>query len=94
MAFHVLLLRESIWLLPVVPFIVDWLYFNAPLAGALVVFQILIYQNLIISVFTPGMHYLPTFVVLEGTNFAVLGTMAVISLNRIMRPYWWRRSSG
>jgi hypothetical protein len=94
MAFHVLLLRESIWLLPVVPFIVAWLYFNAPLAGALVYFQILLYQNLMISVFTPGMHYLPTFVVLEGTNFAVLGTMAVIGLNRVMAPYWWRRSSG
>jgi hypothetical protein len=94
MACHVLLLRESIWLLPLVPCIVGWLYLKAPLAGALVFFQILIYQNLVISVFTPGMDYLPTFVVLEGTNFAVLGAIAVIGLNRLMAPYWWRRSSG
>ena len=70
MACHVLLLRESIWLLPLVPSIVGWLYFKAPLAGALVFFQILIYQNLVISVFSPGMDYMPTFIVLEGTNFA------------------------
>ena len=94
MACHVLLLRESIWLLPLVPSIVGWLYLKAPLAGALVFFQILIYQNLIISVFSPGMDYMPTFVVLEGTNFAVLGAIAVIGLSRLMAPYWWRRSSG
>jgi hypothetical protein len=87
MACHVLLLRESIWLRPLVPFIVGWLYLKAPLPGALVFFQILVYQNLIILVFPPEMDYLPTFFVLEGTNFAVLGTIAVIGLSRLMAPY-------
>jgi hypothetical protein len=94
MVFHVLLVRESVWLLPLVPSLVGWLYLKAPLSGALVFFQILIYQNLIVSVFTPGMDYQPTFVVLEGTNFAVLATLAVIALNRLMSPYWWRQSRG
>ncbi len=48
MACHVLQLRENIWLLPLVPSIVGWLYLKAPLAGALVFFQMLVYQNLII----------------------------------------------
>ena len=49
-------------------------------------FQILIYQNLIISLLSPGMDYQPTYVMLEGTNFVVLCTIAMIALNRLRTP--------
>ena len=88
---HVLLVKESVYLFPVIPFLLGWLYLNAPLTGAVVYFQVLIYQNLIVSIFSPGMEYSPTYVMLGGTNFVALATMAVIAFNRLTVPYWWNR---
>jgi hypothetical protein len=88
-AAHVLLVRESVWLYPVVPLVLAWLYSNAPLTGALVFFQFLIYQNIIISLFSPGMDYMPAYVMLEGSNFATLCILSIIALNRLTTPYWW-----
>jgi hypothetical protein len=94
MVMHVLLVRESVWLFPLAPLLLGWLYLNAPLAGALVFFQILIYQNLIVSIFSPGMDYMPTYVSLGGTNFIALCVIAVIAMNRLMTPHWWQKSRG
>lgn len=91
MALHVMLVKESIYLFPVIPALAAWLYYNAPLAGAVVYFQILIYQNWMVSIFSPGMDYSPTYVMLGGTNFAVLATIAMIAFNRLTAPYWWNR---
>src|ERR1044072_1804072 len=83
LALHVLLVKESIYLFPVIPALAAWLYYNAPFAGVLVYFQILIYQNLMVSIFSVGMDYSPTYVMLGGTNFAVLATIAMIAFNRL-----------
>jgi hypothetical protein len=90
MVCHVLLVRDNIWLVPIVPLIVGWLYLNAPLSGLIVYFQILIYQNLIVSIFSPGMEYQPTYVTLLGTNFAVLSVIALIALYQLTAPHWQR----
>jgi hypothetical protein len=92
LAFHVLLVCESIWLFPIVPLIGAWLYAREPLAGILVYFQFLIYQNLMTSLFSPGMAYQPTYVMLGGTNFLALCLIAPIALNRLIAPYWWRET--
>ena len=94
MVVHVLFVRQSVWLFPVAPLLLGWVYLNAPLAGALVFFQILIYQNLIVSLFSPGMDYMPTYVSLGGTNFVALCVIAVIAMNRLMTSYWWQKSRG
>jgi hypothetical protein len=94
---HILLVRESIWLFPVALAALAWLYANAPLAGLTVYFQILLYQNLLIAVFSPGMPYMPympDFVALQGTNFIALAVVAVIALNRLLTPSWSGRVGG
>ncbi len=91
LACHILLAKESIWVFPVAVAALAWLYANAPLAGLAVYFQILLYLNVLISVFSPGMSYMPNFVALQGTNFAALAMMAVIALNRLLTPTWRAR---
>lgn len=94
LACHVLLVKESIWLFPVAIVALAWLYANAPLVGLAVYFQILLYQNLLISIFSPGMSYMPNFVALQGTNFIALAVMAAIALNRLLTPTWRARVGG
>jgi hypothetical protein len=92
MASHVLLVKQSIWLFPVMPIVLVWLYVNAPLAGLLVYFQLLLYQNCIISLLADGIEQ-QSFVVLEGTNFIALGLLAAVAWLRL----WglpWRRTMG
>ncbi|HJS83962.1 MAG TPA: hypothetical protein VJ779_00700 [Acetobacteraceae bacterium] len=91
---HILLVKESIWLFPLALAALAWLYANAPLAGLAAYFQILLYQNLLISIFSPGMTYSPNFVALQGTNFIALAVMAVIAANRLLTPTWRGRVGG
>jgi hypothetical protein len=94
LTFHIVLVRESIWLFPVVMAVLIWLYSNAPLAGLIVYFQILLYQNVLISIFSPGMQYMPDFVALQGTNFVALSVIAIVALSRLMTPSWRFRVGG
>ncbi len=94
LACHVLLVKQSIWMFPVALAALAWLYANAPLAGLTVYFQILLYQNIAIAVFSPSMKYMPDFVALQGTNFVALAVMAVIALNRLLTPSWRARVGG
>jgi hypothetical protein len=91
---HVLLVKSSIWLFPVAPILLGWLYLRSPLSGATVFFQILVYQNLIVSIFSPGMDYRPTWEALEGTNFVALCVIALAAFSRLLTPHWWRQWSG
>lgn len=85
---HALLVKQSLLLTPLMLIGVGWLYANAPLAGITTYLQILFYQNWIIGFFTNGMPREPTFVVLQGTNFAVLLIMACIGWTRLALPAW------
>lgn len=67
---------------PVSMALLGWLYGNAPLAGVLVFFQILLYQNFFISIFSPGMAR-TVFEALQGTNFVAISLMAAIAFTRL-----------
>ena len=88
MTCHALLVKQSLLLTPLLVIGIGWLYANAPLAGITVYLQILFYQNWIIGFFTDGMPREPTFVVLQGTNFAVLLVMAGTGWTRLALPEW------
>jgi len=90
LASHILLVKQSVWLLPVAIIGVAWLYANAPLAGLIVYLQFLIYQNWVIGLLAYGMEREPTFVILQGTNFAALVVMAMIAWLRLSVPLWSR----
>ena len=88
MASHVLLVKQSVFLAPLMFLVLGWLYANAPLAGLIVWLQILIYQNWIIGLLSQGMAKDPTFTVLQGTNFVSLVIMAMIAWSRVTAPAW------
>ncbi len=86
MAAHVVLSAESLLLYPLIVGFIGWLYYRAPLAGVIVFFQVLIYQNLIISVYSSNLD--PTqFTALQGTNFVLLAVLGAVSALRL----WPRR---
>lgn len=86
---HVILVKQSVLFFPVTLCLLCWIYLNAPLAGLLACFQILIYQNWVISLFSPDMAPF-TFTILQGTNFATAVMLATIAASRLMMPPWKR----
>lgn len=65
-----------------------WLYYKAPLAGLLVFFQWLIYQNWIVSLLSVGMEY-STYSALQGSSFAALVLLAAVAFFRLpLQPRW------
>jgi hypothetical protein len=49
LAYHVFLVKQSVAFVVAMPLVLAVLYTNAPLAGSLVYFQLLIYQNIMIA---------------------------------------------
>jgi hypothetical protein len=91
---HVILSKLSVVpFFPVALLVLGWLYYKAPLAGLLVFFQLLIYQNWAISILSIGMDY-STFTVLQGSSFAALVLMAGISFNRLVSSRRWHHLNG
>jgi hypothetical protein len=78
---------------PVALVALGWLYHKAPLAGLLVFFQWLIYQNWVLSILSVGMDY-STFTALQGSSFAALALLAGISLIRLTSSKKWRHING
>jgi hypothetical protein len=83
MVSHVLLVRVSLAFYPLVILLTGWLYARASLAAVLVFFQMLLYQNLIISIFDQNIDPV-SFAALQGTNFFVLMTMALVAGMRLL----------
>src|SRR5689334_13385865 len=77
LAYHAFLVKQSLAFVMVMPILLAILYTNAPLAGLLVYFQFLIYQNLMIALAAVGMRSM-NFTVLLGTNFLAITLMAGI----------------
>jgi hypothetical protein len=90
---HVVLSKLSIVAFPIALLVLCWLYHKAPLAGLLVFFQVLIYQNWVVSILSVGMDY-TTLTTLQGSSFATLVLMAGISFNRLMSSRKWRHLDG
>ena len=88
LASHIILTRQSVVLFPLTLLAIGWLYARAPLAGVAVFFQFLIYQNWMISLFVNGMDREPTFVLLQGTNFAILMLMGAVAWIRLYQSRW------
>ena len=81
---HVFLSKVSLFLFFPLPLIVlGAVYYKARLAGLLLFFQFLIYQNWIISILSDGMDY-NTYMTLLGSSFAALVVLSAISLTRLM----------
>jgi len=93
LAYHVFLVKQSIAFVVVMPALLAVLYTNAPLAGLLVYFQFLIYQNFIISLAAPNMPTL-NFTILQGTNFLAVTLMAGIGAGRLFLPPWRQETRG
>jgi hypothetical protein len=93
LAYHVFLVKQSVAFVVVMPVLLAALYTNAPLAGLLVYFQFLIYQNFIIALAVPGMTHL-NFTVLQGTNFLAITLMAGIGAGRLFLPPWRQETKG
>lgn len=94
LAGHVVLSKLSIVpFYPVGLLVLCWLYHKAPLAGLLVFFQWLIYQNWVLSILSVGMDY-TTFTALQGSSFAALVLMAGISFSRLTSLKRWRHLNG
>jgi hypothetical protein len=80
--FHVVLVKLSLIFFPIVVGLIGWLFARASLAGLVVFIQTLLYQNIIISIFSTDMDY-QTFNILQGTNFVVLAVLGLISVLRL-----------
>ena len=89
LAGHVMLTKQSVAFFPLTLILLGVLYFYAPLAGLLVYFQLLLFQNWIIALFAPNMVPM-TFTLLQGTNFGAITILACIGLTRLMTPVWER----
>jgi hypothetical protein len=85
---HVVLTKESVGFAWIAMAILAGLYYKAPLAGLVVYFQFLLYQNWIISLFAVDMNITP-FKVLQGTNFAAVFVLAAIAAPRLLVPKWY-----
>jgi hypothetical protein len=75
LAYHAFLVKQSLAFVVAMPILLAILYTNAPLAGLLVYFQFLIYQNVVIALAAVGMPAF-NFTVLLGTNFLAITLMA------------------
>lgn len=84
---HVVLTKQSLALAWIMPVVLAALYYKAPLAGLIVLFQLLIYQNWVIAMFSVDMQVV-SFEILRGTNFAGLFGLAAIASARITLPIW------
>lgn len=94
LAAHVILTKLSlVTFFPISLFALGWLFYKAPLAGLLIFFQWLIYQNWVLSIFSVGMDY-TTFTMLQGSSFAALVIMASISFTRLTPSKRWRHLNG
>jgi hypothetical protein len=94
LATHVILTKLSlVTFFPIALFALGWLFYKAPLAGLLIFFQWLIYQNWVLSIFSVGMDY-TTFTMLQGSSFAALVIMASISFTRLTPSKRWRHLNG
>lgn len=91
LAFHVLLTGQTALFYPLLLIIVIWLHCYAPLAAITIYFQIMIYQNWVLSVLSPTVEP-ASFTALQGTSFTILVVMAAISLYRLMTPLWLRQA--
>jgi hypothetical protein len=90
---HIILVKQSLLFYPALVGILAWVYLLSRLDGTLLFCQFLLYQNLAISLLCGDMDH-TTFVALQGTSFAVLCVMALISGVRLW-PYWGTfRSTG
>src|SRR5262249_49276174 len=90
LAAHIVLSKLSIAVFfPLGLLALGWLYHRAPLAGLLVFFQWLIYQNWVLSILSVGMDY-NTFTMLQGSSFAALALMAIVSFARLASFRRWR----
>jgi hypothetical protein len=91
---HVIMSKLSaVPFFPIALLVLGWLYYKAPLAGLLVFFQWLIYQNWVLSILSVGMDY-STFTMLQGSSFAALVLMAGISFTRLVSSKRWRHLDG
>src|SRR3954451_14030531 len=83
MVCHTVLVMLTPLFYPIVILLIGWLFILAPLPGLLVFFQILLFQNMIVSIFCSPMS--PSVLnALLGTNFAVLVMLAAISAMRLL----------
>src|ERR1051325_764528 len=73
---HVVLTKLNFGFTLVSMLVLAGLYYKAPLAGLLVYFQLLIYQNWFIALFSTDMQIM-SFKVLQGTIFAAFFWMGV-----------------
>lgn len=83
---HGLLCKQSLAFYPVMTGLFAWLYYITPLGGVMVFFQVLLFQNLILSIVSVDMDY-TAYTALQGTNFVMLVEMALISGSRLL-PHW------
>jgi hypothetical protein len=93
LAYHVFLVKQSLALVVAMPIVLAILYTNAPLAGLLVYFQFLIYQNIMIALGAVDMPAL-NFTILQGTNFLAIALMAGIGAGRLFLPPWRHETHG
>lgn len=93
LAYHAFLVKQSLAFVMAMPILLAVLYTNAPLAGLLVYFQFLIYQNLMIALAAVGMPAF-NFTVLLGTNFLAVTLMAGIGAGRLFQPPWRQATKG
>ena len=89
LAAHVVLCKFNILFFPIVLLALGYVHHRSPLAGVLILFQWLIYQNLLISLFCVGMEY-RVFTELQGSNFAALAMLAAVGLLRLVTSRRWR----
>ncbi|MGD0103907.1 MAG: cellulase family glycosylhydrolase [Rhodopila sp.] len=81
---HVLLVKVSMAFYPLVMVLIGWLYVRASLAAVLVFFEVLLYQNVIISISDTDMDHI-TYSALQGTNFIVLMVMGTLAGLRLLQ---------
>jgi hypothetical protein len=84
MVCHVVLVRLSLAFYPLMIILMTVLYARASLVGLLILFQVTLYQNTVISLFTTDMSYM-AFTALQGTNFVLMVAMAGIAFLRLWR---------
>lgn len=80
---HILLVKQSPLFYPVIILIIGWFFVHSAIAGMLLLWQTLLFQNLLIAIFSSDMDY-STFNALQGTNFAVICVLMVISAARLV----------
>lgn len=90
---HIVLCKLNLLFFPIALLALGYVHHKSPLAGVLILFQWLIYQNWFISILSIGMDY-EGFTALQGTNFAALVVMGAVSLLRLTSTRRWRHLNG